>query len=116
MTSIRNMTARPAALFPALIFGIGLLGAPAGEVRTAEWPVSAYVLQVDGLACPYCGYGIEKQFSGQEGVQGTTINIEQGVVVVSVAPGTRFPDSELRQLIHDAGFSLGRIVQRPAAE
>lgn len=116
MTSIRITTGWLAAVLPALVFGIGLLGTPAGEARADEWPSDAYVLQVDGLACPYCGYGVEKQFSRQEGVRGTTIDIEKGVVVVLVAPGTRFTDMELGQIIHDAGFELGEIVQRPIDE
>lgn len=105
-----------AAMLPALILGLSLLGAPAGTVRAAEWPASAYVLQVDGLACPYCGYGVEKQFSKQEGVEGTSINLEKGVVIVSVAAGTWFSDEELGQLVDDAGFALGGIVHRPTAE
>jgi len=105
-----------AAVLPALILGLSLLGAPAGEARAAEWPADAYVLQVDGLACPYCGYGVEKQFAKQDGVEGTDIDLDSGVVVVSVAPGTRFSDDELRQLVDDAGFALGEIVHRPTGE
>lgn len=116
MRHLTIMTRWLAAMLPALILGLSLLGAPAAAVRAAEWPADAYVLQVDGLACPYCGYGIEKQFSQQDGVEGTDIDIENGVVVVSVAPGTRFSDDQLRQLVDDSGFGLGRIVHRPTGE
>lgn len=98
----------------ALLLGLLALAAamPVDNLRAAEWPNDAYVLQIDGLACPYCGYGVEKQFAKQEGVKGTQINLEEGVVVVSVAPGTRFTDGELKQIVHDAGFALGGIVHR----
>jgi copper chaperone CopZ len=104
-----------ATVLPALAIalGMGLLGTPADRARAAEWPADAYVLQVDGLACPYCGYGVEKQFAQQAGVEGTKINLEAGVVVVSVAAGTRFSKDQLTQIIRDAGFALGRIIHRP---
>lgn len=114
MNALRDTTAGLAALLPALIVGLGLMAGPPGVAVAAEqWPAAAYVLQVDGLACPYCGYGIEKQFHRHEGVERTDIDVENGVVVVSVSPATRFSDDELEQIVHDAGFELGSIVQRP---
>ena len=96
-----------------LLLVLLLLALPAGWAGAAEWPDNAYVLRVDGLACPYCGYGIEKQFARKAGVRGTAIDVERGVVVVSVAPGTRFSDRELEQIVHAAGFALAAIVRRP---
>lgn len=116
MRYAHTVALRLAALLPALILGIGLMGMPDSGVRAAEWPAHSYVLQVDGLACPYCGYGVEKQFSKQEGVQGTEIDIESGVVIVHVAQGTSFSDEQLRKIIHDAGFELGGIKHRPQGE
>lgn len=106
-----SMKSRFAAALPGLLLGLLLaIGLPASA---EQWPADAYVLQVDGLACPYCGYGVEKQFAKREGVQATDIDIEKGVVIVSVAQRTRFSDSELEQHVHDAGFELGRIIHRP---
>lgn len=100
----------------ALILAIGLIGIPDSGVRATEWPAHSYVLQVDGLACPYCGYGVEKQFQQQQGVEGTDIDIESGVVIVHVARGTSFSDAQLREIVHDAGFELGGIKHRPQGE
>ena len=116
MSDRRPLALRLAALLPAVVLSVALMRLPVDEARAADWPANAYVLQVDGLACPYCGYGVEKQFAQQEGVQGTKINIDEGVVVVSVEPGTRFSDDELEQTIDDAGFALGEIVHRPIGE
>lgn len=113
MTYAHTLAPRLAVLVPALILGLALMVTPDAGVRGAEWPASSYVLRVDGLACPYCGYGVEKQFQKQDGVERTDIDIENGVVIVHVAPGTSFSDEQLRQIIHDAGFELGGIVHRP---
>lgn len=107
---------RLAVLLSALLVGFGLLAAAGPSAHAAEWPSNAYVLRIDGLACPYCGYGIEKQFTRQAGVQGTEIDIDKGVVVVSVETGTRFSDEELKQIVHDSGFELGGILHRPQGE
>lgn len=76
---------------------------------------NAYVLRVDGLACPYCAYGIEKQFSALQGVTDTRIDLVQGVVIVQVKPTVRLSESQIRKTIDDAGFTLKRIVHSPQA-
>lgn len=86
--------------------------APAGGA--AATPADAYVLQVDGLACPFCAFGIEKEFSKQPGVTNTNVNLAKGVLIVTVKPGTRFTDAQLRQVVHAAGFVLKAVVSRPA--
>lgn len=101
------------ALVAALILGIGLTGIPDSSPRAAQWPANSYVLQIDGLACPYCGYGVEKQFAKQQGVEGTKIDIEKGIVLVTVTSDTRFSDAELERIVDDAGFELGAVVHRP---
>lgn len=113
MKRARSVTAWPASMLSVLVLAIALFALPAGPAHAGEWPADAYVLQVDGLACPYCGYGVEKQFSKLEGVEGTEIDLENGVVVVAVAPGTEFSNSELKRIVDDAGFALGGIKQRP---
>lgn len=104
---------RLGALLPALILGIGLMAMPGSGARAAEWPENSYVLQIDGLACPYCGYGVEKQFHKQDGVQSTEIDVERGVVIVSVSADTRFSDNELERIVRDSGFALGQVEHRP---
>lgn len=80
------------------------------------WPDDAYVLRIDGLACPYCGYGIEKRFARHGAVATVEIDVERGVVIVTTEPGAGLSNAELRGIVHDAGFAMGEIVRRPAAD
>ena len=57
-----------AALFASLVVMSGINAALAG---------SAHKLKVDGLACPYCSYGIEKQLSGLAGVKSVRVSISE---------------------------------------
>ncbi len=75
----------------------------------------AYVLRVDGLACPYCAYGIEKQFRDLQGVTGIDVDIPNGHVIVRVEPGTRFDRATLERTVEDAGFTLRGVVSEPGS-
>lgn len=76
-------------------------------------PPNAYVLRVNGLACPFCAFGIEKEFARQPGVENTNVNLSNGVLIVTVKPGTTFTDPQLAQVVHEAGFDLKAVVSRP---
>ena len=47
----------------ALAFGVCLIALSAAAMAASP----AYRLLVDGLACPFCAYGIEKKLSAIEG-------------------------------------------------
>lgn len=119
-TQVQSRTGRSPALVSAALLALGALWLtpPPAMAATAtsadtQATANAYVLRVDGLACPYCAYGIEKQFSNLQGVTGTTVNIAKGVVVVHVKPGTRFTAPQIKKTVNDAGFTLKRVVSTP---
>lgn len=72
-----------------------------------------YVLRVDGLACPYCAYGIEKKLKKTEGVETIDIDINKGVVKVNVAEGVTLTEAQMAKLINDAGFTLRGMTEKP---
>ncbi len=74
-----------------------------------------YQLRVDGLACPFCSYGIEKKFMQTPGVESVKFDLEQGLVIVSVAKGIRLSEEQLDALIKDAGFTLRGVRELPPA-
>ena len=65
-----------------------------------------YRLRVDGLACPFCAYGIEKKLSAVTGVKKIDVLINKGVVVVIVASGARFDRDLATKAVKAAGFTL----------
>jgi len=84
-------------------------------VAVAEETGPVYELGVDGLGCPFCAYGIEKKFSAMEDVEKIDIDLERGVVVVTMAEGAILDEPAAQQVIEDSGFSLRgfEVVQRP---
>jgi mercuric ion binding protein len=98
----------------------------AGIIRTAVFalsvllPVAAfaaqtqYQLQVDGLACPFCAYGIEKELKRTDGVERIDIDINAGTVTVTMADGATMTEAQAAQIVDDAGFTLGGFKEAPA--
>jgi mercuric ion binding protein len=74
---------------------------------------SQYDLRVDGLACPFCAYGIEKKFTKTEGVASVGIDLGKGLVIVQTVDGKIFEEDELKTIIHDAGFTMRSMIEKP---
>ena len=86
-------------LFPVVVLLVTLtMPVWAAEIR--------YELRVDGLACPYCAYGIEKKIKALDGVDKESIQIQLNEGVVVFEADTLISEGRLKRLINDAGFTL----------
>lgn len=65
-----------------------------------------YALHVDGLACPFCAYGIEKQLTRVDGVKSVTTDIGKGEVFVEMADGRSLDPAAAERAVKKAGFKL----------
>ena len=72
-----------------------------------------YSLRVDGLACPYCAYGIEKKLKAIDGVQRVHVDLDRGLVEVDTRDDVTLTEPQLRQLFRDAGFTYRSMQVRP---
>lgn len=72
-----------------------------------------YELRVDGLACPFCAYGIEKVFTRTEGVESVEIDLKNGLVIVNTSEAKKFSEDQLKTIIDDTGFTLRSISVKP---
>ena len=73
-----------------------------------------YELRVDGMACAFCAYGIEKKFKKMDGVENVEIDLQKGLVQVKTRADKTFTEDELKTLIHDSGFTLKGLEEKPA--
>lgn len=67
---------------------------------------SSYRIDVAGLACPFCAYGIEKKLNAVPGVERVETNIKQGVVIVTMKEGVVLDETAAKQAVKQAGFTL----------
>ena len=70
------------------------------------WAGEVYKLYVDGLACPFCAYGVEKKVGGLDGVEKVEIEIEEGLVAVTLADGATLDEATASRAVDEAGFTL----------
>ncbi len=73
---------------------------------------SQYDLRVDGLACPFCAYGIEKKFTKTQGVEKVNIDLKNGLVIVETVEGKIFSEDQLKKIIDDAGFTMKSMTEK----
>ncbi len=92
----------------------GLIGGMGPRAAGAEGPAGRGAeqlgmlevrVQVDGLSCPFCAYGLEKKLRRVDNVAALEIQVNAGRAVVTPAPGTSVDLAALEQAVRDGGFT-----------
>ena len=67
-------------------------------------------LEVDGLACPFCAYGLEKKLRNDiKDLNNLDINIEKGFVTFDFSKQNKPNKEKLKVIVSDAGFQAKKI-------
>jgi len=62
-------------------------------------------IEVDGLSCPFCAYGLEKELKKIAGSDSVMILLKEGEAIMKV-PNSQIPTKEsLEKIVIDAGFT-----------
>jgi len=96
---------------PLLLVGM-LLVTPIASVPAQEASKQSAIIQVDGLSCPFCTYGLEKHLKKVVGVEGVDINMKSGEAIVRLRSGAQVDDAALRQAVKKAGFTARGITRQ----
>lgn len=83
-----------------------LAGALPGSMAWAE-ETTTTVIQVDGLSCPFCTYGLEKQLKKVAGVESVSIDMKNGKAIITMQH--HVDENDLRQAVEKAGFTARNI-------
>lgn len=94
-----------------LMIGI-LLAAPIASVSAQEASGQSAIIQVDGLSCPFCTYGLEKHLKKVVGVENVDINMKSGKAIVRLKSGAQVDDAELKKAVKKAGFTARSITRK----
>lgn len=67
---------------------------------------SLYHIRVDGLACYFCSYGLERFFKKTGKIYSMDINLKSGIVTIRFVKGKKLPSAkDIYKYVHDAGFT-----------
>ena len=72
-----------------ILFILTAVALMAGVSLPAQAGVKSLTVKVDGLACSFCAYGLEKKLKKVEGIEKLNIDINTGEVALNVTAGTR---------------------------
>lgn len=74
-------------------------------------PGDSLRLAVDGMVCSLCAYGAERRLKKIEHVDGVTVQLDSGLVVLTLRPGAAVSDSLLTAEVRRAGFALRGVTR-----
>ena len=96
----------PAGL-TVLLTGLMLLSLPHPAAAQAGQPFGMLEVnvQVDGLSCPFCAYGLEKKLRKVGNVDSLEILVSEGRAVLSPKPGTSLDLAAVERAVRDGGFT-----------
>lgn len=101
------------ALFLCAVAPVSAVGQEAETEPPRAGPPEV-VVEVGGLTCPFCAYGLEKKFVEAAPVDSVEVGLETGEVRLWLKPEREMTDAEVRDVVRDAGFTPGE-VRRPAS-
>jgi len=97
----------------ALLLGYSVVSMAQSEGQELKGTVK---VQVDGLSCPFCAYGLEKKLKKMGGVTKIKIDVENAFALLTIEKGKTVTDKIIRQKVKDAGFTAREITEVPNDE
>ncbi len=102
---------------PSLVLSLAVVfGAPIEAFAQVE----EATVQVDGLSCPFCAYGLEKKLKKVEGIEKLEIKVNEGTAKIRVREDKTLSFEAVEKAVKDGGFTpreisltvTGRLVER----
>ena len=100
----RSMIVSFSIILLSILFSISVNA----QVETKQERV--YVkIEIKGLACPYCAFGMEKELKEISGVENVEIELKTGLAFISTPLKQKPMKEELEKIITESGFTVGKI-------
>ena len=87
---------------------------PAAGAESGDSP--DIVIRVDGLACPFCAYGLEQKLQALDATDRVEVKLNEGEVLLFLKADENVRDEALTKTVKDAGFVVRGIERRRRVE
>ncbi len=68
-----------------------------------------FTVQVDGLGCPFCAYGLEKRFNDLKGIKNIAIEMETGTMTFKFPTTENLSIAEVEKQVDNAGYTATSV-------
>lgn len=72
--------------------------------------VEELTLRVDGLACAFCAYGLEKKLKSLEGIKSLDISLKKGIAKLVFKEDNNVDLTKIKTMVKNAGYTLRSIT------
>ena len=98
-------------LFSLLLLGLLTFGQTALQANAIRQDnATTYIkIWVDGMACPFCAYGLEKRIKKLKGAKELYVDINEGFITFVVPADKKPSQEELEKAVKEAGFTARQI-------
>ncbi len=79
-------------------------------VQAAQAEVRSATVAVDGMACPFCAFGIEKRLKKIDGVESVAVHTKEGSATLKAKGGESIAVGQIPEAVERAGFTPGAIT------
>lgn len=80
------------------------------NAQTSVQELTYVKVEVKGLACPFCAYGLEKKLKEVDGIETVQIDIEEGLVYVTTLTSQKSTKEIFEKIVTDAGFTASGVI------
>jgi copper chaperone CopZ len=106
---ISNLTIKIKGLSILLLVLFSFSNISATEKAILKTDITYVKIVVDGMACPFCAYGLEKSIKKLEGVKNLYIDINEAFITFAVLTSKKPSEEKLNKLVIEAGFKIRKI-------
>ena len=82
-----------------LVWSIG------NTANTQAQEMDKFVVQVDGLGCSFCAFGLDKRMKELKGIKKMKIDMEKGVMTFAYPTAKRLTKADVKQQVKKAGYT-----------
>ncbi len=93
-----------------VLIGLLVMGMSASATSEVAAEIEGLRLEVDGLSCPFCVIGLDKQLKRHAGLEDIEIHLKQGVTEATLPADQGIDVEKIRLAVKEAGFTLRGIT------
>ena len=88
-----------------IVTTIFLLSGITTELNAQKEGIDQFTVQVDGLGCPFCAYGLEKKIKKLKGLKKLKIDMEDGMMTFNYPSEKELTLKSIESLVDEAGYT-----------